>query len=393
MKVKEKEFILLAASAVSNFGSALTFIVIVLVLTESFGVASVSYGFLIQTLPAILLSPRLLSRIVGLRRKTVYQTLLTMLGINVLSLCGGQSILRIYLFMMVASVLGAVSTPVINSLISDWVAIDRIGTFQTRVHSLRLAMWAVAPVLGGLLYTSVGPETVFALDAVTFFIGAILISFLESPKAKHLSEPANTLKRSSQAPLIREALHDEGYKAIFVWYALTLVSSILNGIEFAVFARSGFSEREVGFALGAWGAGGIVAFCTTSVRSAIQARTWSIVATLTITTAIFAYSRGPWVIYLSMLAMGAGFSMISGRMRQGVERSLRDASKSLLVWGHIQQRTAVISLLSYLLLGLLLPSALGTELAIVMLPLSLLCLLYLQIGVDRREVVGTRGTV
>lgn len=393
MRIEEKEFLLLAASVASNFGSALTLTFIVFVLAESLGVASISYGFLIQNLPAMLISPRLLAWMVWSRRLVFYKTLLTVIAIIVLGLCTSQSILQIYLFMMASWLLGAVSMPVGVSLIGDRVGMDRVGIFKTRVYLLQPALWAAAPVLDGLLYSSIGLELVVAIDALTFFITGIVISFLGSPSIMDLLAQELTSQRASQSSLHHEALQSDGNTAYFVWHALGLVLCILNGIAFAVLLRAGFAERTPGFVLGAWGAGGLFAFCATSARLIHQRMTAPIAAVRVISTTMFARAHVFFGGGIFMFVMGSWGAAISGRIGQVVERSLRNASKALIVSSRMQKRTPLISLLSCFALGLLFANGLCTESAFWVLPTSMLFLRYFRIRVDRWDFAGKRGAV
>jgi hypothetical protein len=246
-------------------------------------------------------------------------------------------------------------------------------------------MWAMAPVVGATLFSAVGSRVIFIVDAVSFFIAALLISLLRNPEGSHVQTERHFLPTYEQSSILADAVKDRHLGFILVWYGLSLSSCVLNGVEFAVFELAALSERQIGFALGAWGCGGLLTLWVTSCRAVDQVSTSSILVALLTVSMIFTQFSGLYLICMCMLLMGIGFSIISGRMRQAVERSLRNTSKSLLLWGHIQQRTAVISLFTYCVLGLLLSNELGIKISMKMLPVSLLCLLYFQIRAVRRR--------
>jgi MFS family permease len=391
LTANRKELVLLAASAISSFGSALTFTAIALILKESRGASSISYAFFVQTIPQIFLYPQFLTWAVGSRRKLSYQILLILLGVNVLTLCIHDSILWIYIYMAVSSVLVASSTPIASSLMGDWIGVARIAIFQTRAQSLRLIMWAVAPVICVFLFTTAGATAVFLLDAISFMVAAALISLLAAPEKKEAQTGEGSPQLGTSGQSVRDIVRGEHARFILVWYALTLASSVLNGVEFAIFDLSRLSEQEIGLALSAWGMGGALSFLATSWSFASRVSTSAILVMLSIVTLLFSCLRGLYVIYPAMFFMGAAFAVIGGRMRQEVECALTSPSNSLLLWGLIQQRTAFISLCTYLAIGLLLSNNWSIVVAVSILPLSVLCLLYLQISASLRTMRTIRG--
>ena len=370
---------LLLSGSLNQFGSALTFLSVMLLLKEEHGASSIPFYFLIQSLPGLLLLPRFTSWIRNHWRKPVYAAVMSAMGINVLLLNVGFNLFHVYAYVILSSILLALSIPIGNSLISDWVTRERIGLLQTRAHSMRLIMWAIAPPLGGFLFPRIGPRLLFLADAMTFFVAAWL-SLLLTPVAKDATSLGEGVGGS---PLARHetrcaATHPQRAGVLWAWYALGAASNVLNGVEFGIFAARRLSESEIGVAVGCWGMGGFFSLFGAHRKLSKRLSTEALVAIMVCVTVAFNFAPSFPILCVMMTLMGVGFTMMSGRLRQQVEHAFAGPRASLSIWTRIQQRSSVLALLIYGGLGFVFQRGGRADLAGLALPVALLVLLGIQ---------------
>lgn len=187
MKVKlfTRNFTLLVMGQVSSlFGNYILRLALSMYVLEVSGSAAVFASVLsIATVPAILLSPFggiLADRV---NRRNIMVALDALTGISVLCaaafLSTGNALAVISVLLIVLSVFGAFETPTVQACIPQMLTGDNIIRGNAVVNQIASLSYLAAPLLGGILYASLGLKPVMYASVVCFFITALFECFIK----------------------------------------------------------------------------------------------------------------------------------------------------------------------------------------------------------------------
>lgn len=179
--------------SISRVGSRLYLIALLLLIKRETGSASV-VGLLqvIAMLPAILLSPvaGTLADRVSRKKILIYSDLIR--GIAVAILAGwlyfnpqqfSVTLVLVVLTAVITSTVNAFFSPAIQSTIPDLVPADKVVAANSIGQlSIQMAIF-IGQGLGGVLFRVVGAATVFAINALSFFISSFMELFVNIPQA------------------------------------------------------------------------------------------------------------------------------------------------------------------------------------------------------------------
>ena len=346
MNIKHRLYFL---TFVSSLGSWLTFLAMALLIKEKFGGNNVSFAFLIQSLGPLLLSNFFAKIIKPDHQYRWYMASLILSATNVAALVFSSNIYNVYLYLVIASVLGAFNRPLLLSLISEWVEKKDLTEVHTRVGAIQAALLALAPPLGGMITTYFGFEVLFIFDALTFVIAAIILL----PKPKVLGEKKQANKNNEEAHVIEKRLPLDLRRHLYTCYVFLGIGATLNALEFHIFEIADFSRSDIGLVIGAWGVGAIFAMLMGSKVKNTATVLWA-----TILSAAFITFNLSSIVYLSCVAFVFGSlsnSILGGRLRANIQNEVPEGVKTLSVWTLVNKRLSLINIIFYGGIGFLLP--------------------------------------
>lgn len=184
-KLFTRNFTLLVMGQVSSlFGNYILRLALSMYVLEVSGSAAVFASVLsIATVPAILLSPFggiLADRV---NRRNIMVALDALTGISVLCaavfLSTGNALAVIRVLLIVLSVFGAFETPTVQACIPQMLTGDNIIRGNAVVNQIASLSYLAAPLLGGILYASLGLKPVMYASVVCFFITALFECFIK----------------------------------------------------------------------------------------------------------------------------------------------------------------------------------------------------------------------
>lgn len=337
---------------VNSFGSWLTFLAIALITQEKYGPQHVALVFLVQTLPAIILSRGLASLVPASAIKKVYWITQVLLGFSSLLLMINQSLWAIYIFLFVTSVLKSLGNPLFNSLIGDLIKSEDQKVVFTRVGALQAGTLALAPAFGAWIKITSSASFLFLIDGVSFLIGVVvLFELFRNTATNNTVEKfsfdwkkifAGISARPGNIPLPIQ-------KGLAVWFLFLAVGALINAIEFPAFQRAAMTEQLIGYAMAAWGIGNLVAFL---IKNPLQDKV--LFAFFAFALIGFAFVGNSYVLILSFLVAGALSSYLSGTIRAHVQGSVPEGYHAAPVWAYANQVTQIINLIAYSSVGFLL---------------------------------------
>lgn len=343
---------LYTSSLINTLGSWLTFLAIALITQERYGTQYVALVFLVQTLPAIVLS-RGFARIVPRQRQAqAYLVTQIILALNSLLLVFFQTLPVIFVHLLVASALRSLASSLFNSLLVDWVAPERQREVLTRLGGLQAGTLAFAPILGAWLKVMTSAHMLFLLDALTFVAGVALLNELfVRPTQEARWEFAWRDLFGEILPTPR-GIPAAVVRVLAVWFGFLVVGALLNAIEFPGFEVHRLTEPQIGYALGAWGAGSLLAFLLPlpNLNPILSAALY--VAGLL----LFVVGGVWWVVIAAFFIAGAFSAYFSGTIRARLQASVKPEDNPAVLWAYANQVTQIINLVAYASAGLLLTS-------------------------------------
>lgn len=342
---------LYAANMVNAFGSWLTFLAIALLTQEKYGSQYVAVVFLMQTIPAIIFSQGLARLIPAGRHEQVFLITQILLALNSLVLVFNQSLPVIFAHLLAASFLRSISGPILNSLVGKWVPKESLHEVFTRLGALQSGTLAFAPMAGAWLKVTTSASVLFVVDAVSFMVAVALMKelFLPASGERHFQfEWRSLLAKFSPQP---RGLTPQTRQALFIWFVFLVVGAILNAIEFPGFEVFQLSERQIGYAIGAWGVGNLLAFIF-PLRLTYRQSAVLYLGALT----LFVWAGNVIGVIAAFLMAGSFSSYFSGGMRAHLQSTVGAGENSAPMWAYASQVTQLINLIAYGGAGLLLAS-------------------------------------
>ncbi len=337
---------------VNSFGSWLTFLAIALMTQEKYGTQHVAIVFLVQTLPAIILSRGLASLVPADAVKKVYWVTQVLLGLCSFLLILNQSLWAIYIFLFVTSVLKSLGNPLFNTLIGEWIKPEDQKEVFTRVGALQAGTLALAPAAGAWIKIASSASFLFIIDGISFLIGVIVLLELFRNSTKNIKSEkfvftwktifAGISPRPGGIPLLIQ-------KGLLVWFLYLAVGALINAIEFPAFQRAAMTEQLIGYAMAAWGLGNLFAFL---VKSPVNEKNLFVVFCFALLC--FSFVANAHVLIVSFLFAGALSSYLSGAIRANIQNSVPEGYHATPVWAYANQMTQIINLIAYSSVGFLL---------------------------------------
>lgn len=139
------------------------------------------------------------------------------LALTLLAIAAFQEVTSLALLVVVAGVVGlfdALFTPSFMGVVPGLVDKSSLTSANALIGFVRSARGIAGPAIGGALYAGFGPEVVFALDAATFFVAALLVT---AATVKH-SESTKRARKN----IFRDIVEGARYVALTPILALSI---------------------------------------------------------------------------------------------------------------------------------------------------------------------------
>ncbi len=333
---------------VNSFGSWLTFLAIALITQEKYGARHVALVFLVQTLPAIILSRGLASLVPVRMVKKFYAWTQILLGLCSLVLILNQSLWAIYTFLFVTSILKSLANPLFNTAIGEWIKTEDQKEVFTRVGALQAGTLALAPALGAWIKIASSASSLFIIDGISFFIGvAVLFKLFKSSantnEEKFIFDWKKIFAGISPRP---GDIPTPVQKSLLVWFIFLAVGALINAIEFPAFERASMNEQFIGYAMTAWGFGNLFAFLIKNSLTDKVLFTFFSLAML-----CFTFIANAYVLIFLFLIAGTLSSYLSGAIRANIQGSVPKDYHVAPIWAYANQMTQIINLIAYSSVG------------------------------------------
>ncbi len=350
-----RETLFYIAGAASALGSWMTFLAVALFVNEKFGADKVAYAFLISSMPALLLSRSAVNAIPIRHQKKSYLISLFLMAVNVLLLIRADSLWNVYFYLLVASCISAFAKPLLDTLIAESFEKAELDRVLTKAGSLSASILCIAPPIGASLATSLGYSFVYVVDAVTFCIAAILFLFVFKGTKQDLTtknHESDIIKKQFYS--MKEISYPSSLrKSLFFWYSVLVLGALINAGEFGLFNLASYTKSQIGYVVGAWGVGGLVAFLT----AGFQVKTYINKLFILYGVLLGMFYQFPqfWFSCFVFAISGLLSAKIGGNMRAIIQSRIPQDIRSLEVWGLVNSRLSLINMLVYSSVGFLIP--------------------------------------
>ena len=186
--MKNKNFtIVVIGQIISLFGNAIQRFCMSLYILDLTGSAAIFSRILaISTIPYILFAPiaGLLADTVNRKKIMVYLDFFSaglMAIYSIILISGRDNIIIVGSVMFMLSTIYTLYSPSVTACIPQIVEKDKLATANGIIQQVGAIVNLVGPIVAGLLYSFIEIKTIVIINAISFFISAIIELFLEIP--------------------------------------------------------------------------------------------------------------------------------------------------------------------------------------------------------------------
>lgn len=186
--MKNKNFtIVVIGEIISLFGNAIQRFCMSLYILDLTGSAAIFSRILaISTIPYILFAPiaGLLADTVNRKKIMVYLDFFSaglMAIYSIILISGRDNIIIVGSIMFMLSTIYTLYSPSVTACIPQIVEKDKLATANGIIQQVGAIVNLVGPIVAGLLYSFIEIKTIVIINAISFFISAIIELFLEIP--------------------------------------------------------------------------------------------------------------------------------------------------------------------------------------------------------------------
>jgi hypothetical protein len=351
MNISKTQTLLYSATLVSSIGNWLTFLGLALLIQKQFGLSSVPYYFLVQSLIPFLFAKKITAYFTKFSPLRIFLITQVILALNVLTLVATKSLYHILIYSGISALTIALANSVFFQMLSEKIKDADFAKISTKISAIDVAALTFAPSIGALFVIK-QTNLLFILDAVSFILSAILFAWVFNAKTtvsenkqveQNISEESHEQKLSTPAPQPSAATSITSIEKIRQsWYLFLAIGSAINALEFAAFNRAQLNEHEIALTISAWGIGALVAlFLPEVTRKTVNLKWLNVVSLLFL--ALFAFIPNFYFLILAFAFLGALRPLTSGKLK---EATVQSTKPSLIgqEWAHIQSRWALINL-------------------------------------------------
>ncbi|HET7236583.1 MAG TPA: MFS transporter [Actinomycetota bacterium] len=191
----------------------------------------------------------------------------------------------------------------------------------------------LGPALGGALLALIGAGAVFAANALSFVLSAVLVATARGRFAQDRSETQTEEHRGLRAGFVFIARDRVLRTLVFAWCALVLGIGIAMVADVPLAEVFGAGSAGYGLMIGAWGAGSVIgSLAGRRLRKESEPRALVLgSAIIGLTTAGIALSPRFWPVLVLLLLSGAADAVIMVADRSIQQRRTPDAVRSRVV--------------------------------------------------------------
>ena len=186
--MKNKNFVIVViGQIISLFGNAIQRFCMSLYILDLTGSAKTfSIILAISNIPYILFAPiaGLLADTINRKKIMVYLDFLSsvlMAGYSIIIISGKDSSIIIAVVMFILSTIYTLYSPSVTSCIPQIVEREKLATANAIIQQVGYIVNLAGPIIAGLLYGFVGMKMIVVINAISFFISAILELLLDIP--------------------------------------------------------------------------------------------------------------------------------------------------------------------------------------------------------------------
>lgn len=335
------------------------FLAIGLHVKEAFGAQKVVYTFLIQGIPPFLFSTILSKKISVNHEKQTFFVLQIIVGIFALGLIFFNSLIYIYFYLLISSLISTITNPLFTTLASKSVTDKEWTSLHTKISSISTSVMVFAPMAGGSLATYLGINILFVLVAIFLFLTGGLVLNLEIVKEELSQENLEESHEHFLKLWMRKFLYfptDLKLKSeIIKWCNFLILGALVNSIEFFVFERLSFSRSEIGIAVSCWGVGGLIAFLLSYKKIVLNISSKILAILYTFSLLVFSIAPNFSIVCFSFLLAGSLQSLLAGSLRNNISSAIPTGERSIVVWASTNQWMGLINIVIYSLGAFFIP--------------------------------------
>lgn len=201
--MKNKNFtIVVIGQIISLFGNAIQRFCMSLYILDLTGSAAIFSRILaISTIPYILFAPiaGLLADTVNRKKTMVYLDFFSaglMAIYSIILISGRDNIIVVGSVMFMLSTIYTLYSPSVTACIPQIVENDKLATANGIIQQVGAIVNLVGPIVAGLLYSFIEIKTIVIINAISFFISAIIELFLEIPDLQLKEKIKKTILQS-----------------------------------------------------------------------------------------------------------------------------------------------------------------------------------------------------
>jgi predicted MFS family arabinose efflux permease len=293
----------------SLYGDWLTTVALLVVLFELTNNPAAPAGYMLVRVAPRVLGPwwggRLADR---LSPRVVMVTTSSLQAVVTVSLIGSHRaglIWAIYLAVAVAQFTGSLGRPSQGALLPTLVSEGALSRANATYGLLISTSIFVAPAIGAILLTRIGPDPLFAIDAATFVVAAILVTSLPTSKSRGTSGAPSPKRAGNASGAMQDALRRPEVRMVAAANFASAVTVTVTQALLVVAAHERFGgDAAVGYLYSSVGVGGALGGLV-ALRW-IPARRWTrlavFLATIVNLVAMAAFSSS-LVVQLALLML------------------------------------------------------------------------------------------
>lgn len=195
VKIKKPFLLFLASQGISSLGDTFRIVAVTILLVNLTGSGlSAAFGLVCYPVVSILLSPFAGSLGDKFSEKYILVILDALRGVIVILFIGVDSVLKIYLLVLILSVIDTLYTPPARKLMANLLHEKRIVVGNSLMSGVCGSAFIFGPVLAGIFVNVYGIDKAFYIYSLTSFSSSLLISLI---KTKHGYSRAPVLKKQS----------------------------------------------------------------------------------------------------------------------------------------------------------------------------------------------------
>lgn len=364
------ENVIYLSASINSFGSWCTVLGLALLVQQKHGGTALAFSLIVQSLPMIAFSRKVAERFNTFNLIPLWCILQLISAVNVIFLSFSQSLISVFIYMLISSTAGCIASSASRAIIGTYVEKEKIASVFQKSGALTSSLIVLSPIVGAYLSSFFGLNALFLIDALSFVLAAGILylnrsaipfigsnesinkvpfkifeviaeacrSFIDtiSLNSKLKSKPSELFCRSSQN-----------------WYCFLIIGALINGLEYSLFAKYEFSTQLVAFTLSAWGVGNLIALIL-PIRFLSFLDVGRLSFFYSACLALVFIISNAWSVVFCFGLAGFFCAILAGALKAQLQSSQPADVSALEIWAYLGQRTGIINIIVYLICAVLL---------------------------------------